>query len=115
MRYKNTDAVPIKEEGATKMPNELKRTGGDDFMLPPIKSVKIGVPMYESDFSLTEDVTERIIHRTMAIVADQKDKLLIDAVIDYAKKSGYTELCLIDEEFVKSALIHEAERRANDE
>jgi hypothetical protein len=26
MRYKNTDAVAIKEEGATKMPNELKPT-----------------------------------------------------------------------------------------
>lgn len=25
MRYKNTDAVPIKEEGATKMANELKQ------------------------------------------------------------------------------------------
>jgi hypothetical protein len=95
------------------MPNdlELKRAGGVGFVLPPIKSMKIGAPVCEKDLLLDNDFAQRIMSRHMAIVADQKDKLLVEAVIDYAKRSGCTELHMIDEEFVRTALVNEAKRR----
>ena len=36
---------------------------------------------------------------------------IVQAIIDYAKEQGITDLFLIDEEFVKTALMREAERR----
>ncbi len=47
----------------------------------------------------------------MAKVVDYENKVLCDAIIKYAYEQGYTDLCLIDEKFVKSALAREIQRR----
>ena len=88
------------------MPNdlELKRADGAVF----VRCEKVCAPVFERDFGLG---TDRIVSRLMAAVADEKDKLLIDAIMDYAQRNGVTDLILLDEEFVRSAIIHEAERR----
>lgn len=84
----------------------LRRAEGAVF----VRCEKVCAPVLECDFGTG---TERLTSRLMATVADTKDKLLTDVVIDYAKRNGITDLFLIDEEFVRSALIHEAERRRN--
>ena len=91
------------------MPNdlELKRADGAVFG----RCEKISAPVLECDFGLG---TERITSRLKVVVANEKDKLIIDAIMDYAKRTGVTDLVLLDEEFVKSAIIHEIERRRND-
>ena len=43
------------------------------------------------------------------------DRVICDAIINYAREQGYTDLSIIDEEFIKSALIHEIRRKRNTE
>jgi hypothetical protein len=47
-----------------------------------------------------------------AYVTDITDRAICNAIIDYATKEGMTDLYLIDEEFIKSAINHEIERRS---
>jgi hypothetical protein len=47
----------------------------------------------------------------LAMVCELEDKAICDAIIKYACKNGCTDLLLIDEAFVKSAIIHERIRR----
>lgn len=49
--------------------------------------------------------------KIMAQVADTTDKAICEAIIRYADEQGMTDLYLIDEAFIKSALIHEIQRR----
>lgn len=51
----------------------------------------------------------------MAKVVEYQNNVLCDAIIKYATEQGYTDLCLIDEEFIRSAIVHEIQRRLNDE
>jgi hypothetical protein len=56
-------------------------------------------------------VDENIIRKIAIQVAKTYDKAIVDAVIDYAKNEGITDLYLLDDEFVTTALLREAERR----
>ena len=47
----------------------------------------------------------------MCRIIDMRDKAIIDAVIEFAKNEGITDLYLIDSEFVKTALKREIVRR----
>ena len=47
----------------------------------------------------------------ISMVADMQDKAIVQAAVSYAQREGFTDLYLIDEEFVKTALINEAKRR----
>ena len=52
--------------------------------------------------------------KIMAQVADTTDKAICEAIIRYADEQGATDIYLIDEEFVKSAIINEIKRRKED-
>lgn len=52
------------------------------------------------------------IHKSlMAEVIDTTDKVMFDAVIRYADEHFATDLFIIDEEFIKSAIENEIQRR----
>ena len=40
-----------------------------------------------------------------------QDKAIFQSAVSYAQREGFTDLYLLDEEFVKTALINEAKRR----
>ena len=78
--------------------------------LPKLKHIQLNIPKIELDL-LGENPSARFQTALMAKVADHQDKVLCDAIIKYATDQGYTDLYLIDEEFIRSAIIHEIERR----
>jgi hypothetical protein len=92
-------------KGAMKMQNELKSK---------IKYIELKKPEVKFDL-LAENPSAHFTRELMAKVVDHKDKVLCDAIIEYAAERGYTDIFLIDEEFIRSAIIHEIQRRANDE
>ena len=57
------------------------------------------------------DFQSSIKMKIMAQVADTTDKAICEAIIRYADEQGATDVYLIDEEFIKSAIIHEIQRR----
>lgn len=76
--------------------------------IPPLRYIKLPPP--EINFNLMEH--QNTIHfQINAMVADLTDQAVIHAIIKYATAQGLDGICLIDEEFVKSAIIHEIERR----
>ena len=86
---------------------DYKRSGG-------FKYIELKRPTVRYNFE--EDVFKgEFVSALMAKVVNYQDKVLVDAVIKYAMENGYTDLCLIDEDFVKSALAREILRRKTDE
>ena len=84
------------------MPNEVK--------IPRLKYIKLREPTIKHDYE--EGIfTSRFDSALLARVCDYTDNVICDAIIQYATEQGYTDLYLIDEEFIKSAIIHEIERR----
>lgn len=67
---------------------------------PPLTTPKCSVPDMVSDT-----------HKIGVEIAKTQDKVLIESVTDYARKNGFDELYIIDEEFVRTALLNEIERR----
>ena len=80
--------------------------------IPPMKYIKLPRPeikpsdFYETVWSFTSKLG--------AYVTDVTDRAIIDAIIKYATEQGFSDLYLIDEEFIKSAIIHEIQRRKED-
>ena len=77
--------------------------------IPPMKYIKL--PQSEIK---PIDFNEKVWSFTSklgAYVTDITDRAIIDAIIKYATEQGFSDLYLIDEEFIKSAIIHEIQRR----
>lgn len=72
----------------------------------------IKFPTQTTDFSAD---LPKIEFKILAQVMDICDKVIYDAVVDFAKEAGISDLYLLDREFVRTALINEAERRAKEE
>jgi hypothetical protein len=83
------------------MPNELK---------PKIKYIELKKPEVKFDL-LAENPSAHFTRELTAKVVDHQDKVLCDAIIQYATERGYTDIFLIDEEFIRSAITHEIMRR----
>ena len=79
----------------------------------PLQHIKLVDPILDLQPSI-DNKMYIIKHKIQAQIADLNDKAIVQAIIDYANKQGYTDLFLIDEEFIKSAMLHEIERRNND-
>ena len=80
--------------------------------LPSGKYIKLGEPKIEIENGLEEGkLVANVTMRVDTKIADLKDKAVCDAIIEYAKQQGITDLFIIDEDFVKSALIKEKARR----
>ena len=82
----------------------------DQFGVPKVKHYVLHEPEITTDFSESDYVVsaERAI---MAQVVSHEDKALCEAMIRYAIEQGYTDLFLIDEDFVKTAIKNEVRRR----
>ena len=62
---------------------------------------------------LTKSIQTEI-DKVKVMVIDTQNKAIYNAVIEFAMNRGLTDLFLLDEEFVKTALINEHNRRIND-
>ena len=78
-----------------------------------IKYVRLANPKLKYHENLWNGLPNyNIEYNIMAKVDNIADKTIYDAIIKYAKEQSITDLVLIDEEFVKSALINELSRIA---
>lgn len=59
------------------------------------------------DYKIREDIAAQIV--------DMTDKVILEAIIEFAKSAGITDLYLLDKEFVKTALEREIARRKGGE
>ena len=75
-----------------------------------IKIVPKVIRHFELNESFNDDMT-CFTKKIISTVADMQDKAIVQAVVSYAQREGFTDLYLLDEEFVKTALINEAKRR----
>jgi hypothetical protein len=69
------------------------------------------IPFNHNNISELHDYGGSIQKMFMAQVADTLNKVICEAIIRYADEQGATDLFLIDEEFIKSAIINEIQRR----
>lgn len=80
------------------------------------KHIRLNEHLMKIEKHLTKDnlnynyITE-VTQKMACQIVDMQDKILCDTIIAFAKEQGVTDLFLLDEEFVKSALINEAKRR----
>lgn len=82
----------------------------DEMKLPPGVYIKLQQPEPIFDCN-AERWSASCCHELVAQIADVRDEVVCREIVKYAIKKGYTDLIIIDEEFVKSAIIHEIERR----
>jgi hypothetical protein len=64
----------------------------------------------ENEIKEFQDFQTSMQMKIMAQVIDTTKKAICEAIIRFADEQGMTDLYLIDEKFIKSALIHEIER-----
>lgn len=57
---------------------------------------------YESSLSVNKIVVK---------IIDTEEKMLVDTMIQFAEENGYTDLYLIDKDFLQSAILNEIQRR----
>ena len=76
--------------------------------LPSVRYIRLNKP--EIEYELATNSGEFAV-ALMAKVIDYENKVLFDAMVKYATEQGFTNLYLIDENFIKSAIIREIERR----
>ena len=65
----------------------------------------------EKPFNPEVDSVSTIRHSFAAVVAEKEDEAIMNAIVEAAEKAGITDLCVIDKEFILSAIKHELERR----
>ena len=63
------------------------------------------------EYSGTDEIATSIIRKMYAYVSNYTDKVCYEAIIKWCREEGYTDLFLIDEEFVKTAIENELKRR----
>lgn len=63
----------------------------------------------ENIYEVVDDC--KIRKNIVAQIVDMTDKVILEAVIEFAKSEGITDLYLLDKEFVKTALVREIARR----
>ena len=84
--------------------------------LPPLQYIKLPPPKLR-EFT-PEEYAKSINTFTVklhAIVADMQDQVVIKAIMKYCIEQGFDDLYLIDEEFIKAAIINEIIRRKEHE
>lgn len=67
----------------------------------------------ENIYEVVDDC--KIRKNIVAQIVDMTDKVILEAVIEFAKSKGITDLYLLDKEFIKTALVREIVRRKGDE
>lgn len=91
---------------------KLKRGDSGRFekvKIPPLQHFELPPPELKGFNPMEMQNTIEI--QINAVVADLQDQALIKAIIKYSIEQGFDDLYVIDEEFVKSAIINEIKRR----
>lgn len=73
------------------------------------------VPFSEELIKGLDDGIMSISQRLLAQVVDMTDEVIVQAIIDYAREAGVTDLFLIDKEFIMSAIKREIQYRKAEE
>lgn len=73
------------------------------------------VQPWEIELTSGDNPVYRSTAKMYASVVNCVDNLIYDAVIEWAKGNGITDLYFIDKEFVKTALMNEIKRRKGEE
>ena len=69
------------------------------------------IPLYLDDIIDTHGSVATLHKKIMAQVVDITNRAICEAIRKYAYEQGVTDIYLIDEDFIKSAIMHEIERR----
>ena len=74
-------------------------------------------PFHDSSDLIDDEVknVQRFVEEFAVKVIDMHDRALVNAVMDFAVREGITDLYLVDEEFVRTALLREIELRNTNE
>ena len=91
-----------------------KRVCPNCFDLKPIKPYfkpinHISIPSNTLRYTDELDAT-CYVSKIIAKVVDMQEKMVYESIIEWARENGYTDVFLIDEEFIKRALNNEIER-----
>lgn len=62
-----------------------------------------------------DDESLLIKHKIVSKIIDTTDKMLVDSMIKFAEENGYTDLYLIDKDFLQSAILNEIQRRKKED
>ena len=81
----------------------------------PICHVNLNPPIPEFITNDIGDVIGSYTTKIMAEVVDASDKVIVDVIIREATAQGVNDLCLIDKEFVMTAIKNEIIRRSEHE
>lgn len=54
---------------------------------------------------------DKIVHKYTAMIISQDETILIDTIIEFLKKNGYTTVDFINKEFIATAIENEMKRR----
>lgn len=54
---------------------------------------------------------DKIVHKYTAMIISQDETILIDTIIEFLKKNGYTTVDFINKEFITAAIENEMKRR----
>ena len=65
----------------------------------------------DREMQLSTNLIGDAIAKMAVKIAKRKDELVFKEIMKWAKKNGYTEVLLIDEEFIKKAFDREIKRR----
>ena len=54
---------------------------------------------------------DKIVHKYTAMIISQDETILINTIIEFLKKNGYTTVDFINKEFITAAIENEMKRR----
>lgn len=54
---------------------------------------------------------DKVVHKYTAMIISQDETILIDTIIEFLKKNGYTTVDFINKEFITAAIENEMKRR----
>ena len=97
--------TPVKASFVRKAVERMKLLPSKYIKIQP-QVVAPGIPS-----GLGDDFVYRFQAAIHAKVVDLFDKEIIKAIQQYCLENGYTDLVLIDEEFIRAAIEHEIQRR----
>lgn len=69
------------------------------------------IPLYPNDIIDNHNSMVYLHKKIMAQVIDTTDRAILEAIRKYAYEQGVTDIYLIDEEFIRSAIDNEIRRR----
>ena len=76
-------------------------------------SLKLGdLPIMKNNGDTYElELCRKAVASVMKDVEKADNKVIYEAMIEFAKKENFTDIYLIDEDFLRSSITHEIERR----